>query len=531
MLSACVRNTAVKERLLAVESIIEEYPDSALAVLRSMDSVSVHKIEETQALHALLLTQAFDKNYIDVKDDSLISIAVRYYEESDDIFHRMLAHFYHGRVLYNASNYPQSIVSTFKAYDEATDIGDQYWLAMIARSISSIYSQTYSYIESLEYAKKALEHFRQTNKQKHINWAYWTLAVAYRNCKLWDDCIRTATQGLDSAHKYNEPHLTYELTRIIGSSHFNAKRYTESIEAYSKLCNEYKGATASDSVFLGLCYKRTGNTGKADEILSALPQDLDTYGSWLQNELCIERGDTITAYNALLTLYNHTDNIVKTFMHQNMNGTISQYLDTERLIEEDKAEQAKLRNWFIIAIAIILFVATGIIVYRYYRKQRKIIEENVSIAEHLREILTLNENKHSELQQKMSKLFESHFETLNKLCDNVYVTQSMKDHKKHVSNLVTKLIKDFANKTATLEKLADEHYDNVISDFKHDFPRINQEEYMVFLYNIFGLSYNAIALLLKKEKASSLYNHKRHLKDKIKSSDSPSKEKYAHFLN
>ncbi len=187
-----------------MESIIEEYPDSALAVLRSIDSVSVNKYKETQALHALLLSQAFDKNYIDVKDDSLISIAVRYYEESEDVYHRMLTHFYHGRVLYNAGNYPQSLISTFKAYEEATDVGGQYWLGMTARSISDIYNQTYSYIESLDYAKKALEHFRQTDRQRYTNWIHWNLAIAYRNCELWDDCIQIAAQGQDSAKKYNQ---------------------------------------------------------------------------------------------------------------------------------------------------------------------------------------------------------------------------------------------------------------------------------------------------------------------------------------
>ncbi len=549
-LAACVRNTAVKEQLLAVESIIEEYPDSALAVLKSMDSVSVHKIEETQALHALLLTQAFDKNYIDVKDDSLISIAVRYYEESDDIYHRMLAHFYHGRVLYNASKYPQSIVSTFKAYDEAKEIGDQYWLAMIARSISKIYNQTYSYIESLDYAKKALEHFRQTNKQKHMNWAYWNLAVAYRNCKLWDDCIHTATQGLDSAKKYNDIHLAHEQIRIIGSANFNAKRYPESIEAYSKLCCEYNTATAFDSVFLGLCYKRTGNTDKADEILSALPQNLDTYGSWLQNELCIIKGDTITAYNALLTLYNHSDNIIKTLMHQNMNGTVSKYFDAERKLEEAKADNATLRLWIFITLFVIIIIVFCIIAQQHSRKRCEINEKNLQIVQNLKRTIALNESansdlrqqisqiiaddkhKHSELQQQVTTLLDSHFETLNKLCKMVYEKQSLKNSTQHISDAVFSMITDFANeKTETLEGVVNEYYDNAISELKQELPKLKEADYLLFIYSVLGFSSDAIAMLLKEEKTDSVYERKRRLKAKIKQLDTSKQNKFIKLIS
>lgn len=60
-----------------VESYISERPDSALAVLESMDRGEL-KSRRSEAHHALLHAMALDKNYIDVTDDSLASVAVRY---------------------------------------------------------------------------------------------------------------------------------------------------------------------------------------------------------------------------------------------------------------------------------------------------------------------------------------------------------------------------------------------------------------------------------------------------------------------
>ena len=70
----------VHKALNDVESYIMERPDSALAVLDTMDR-NLLKRERLRAPHALLHAMALDKNYIDVTDDSLASVAVEYYSK------------------------------------------------------------------------------------------------------------------------------------------------------------------------------------------------------------------------------------------------------------------------------------------------------------------------------------------------------------------------------------------------------------------------------------------------------------------
>ena len=94
-LAACSRH--YDRRLITAESVMTEHPDSALAILQAIDSTSISS-EKDRALFALLMTQALDKNHINVTDDSLITIAADYYSHQDDRHRDMLAHYYLGRV-------------------------------------------------------------------------------------------------------------------------------------------------------------------------------------------------------------------------------------------------------------------------------------------------------------------------------------------------------------------------------------------------------------------------------------------------
>ena len=69
-----------RQQLLDIESYIMERPDSALAVLDTMDRALL-VTDRLKAHHALLHAMALDKNYIDVTDDSIASVAVEYFSK------------------------------------------------------------------------------------------------------------------------------------------------------------------------------------------------------------------------------------------------------------------------------------------------------------------------------------------------------------------------------------------------------------------------------------------------------------------
>lgn len=107
--AACTQHSEHWETMSQVESYINERPDSALIVMQNIDVDELSSKQE-RAKHALLLSMALDKNYIDETDDSLITSALEYYNDSDDVKYKFLAYYYYGRILGNGGDYSQMVV-------------------------------------------------------------------------------------------------------------------------------------------------------------------------------------------------------------------------------------------------------------------------------------------------------------------------------------------------------------------------------------------------------------------------------------
>ncbi len=117
-------NEAVSERLADVDSFVCEAPDSALAVLDSIPLSSL-RTREQRARYALLKSVALDKNCIDVKSDSIIAPAVKYYGRHGAPDERLRAYYYRGLVSYYSHDYDEAMewfVKGCRYSDESEDI-------------------------------------------------------------------------------------------------------------------------------------------------------------------------------------------------------------------------------------------------------------------------------------------------------------------------------------------------------------------------------------------------------------------------
>lgn len=109
MFSGCSPSTE-RRMLDRADSVIEEHPDSALMILASVDTARLSSPED-RAFYALLITQAYVKNYIPLKSDSLITTAVNYYQLNDADSRRMMrAYFYQAQARHDCQLFPEAIV-------------------------------------------------------------------------------------------------------------------------------------------------------------------------------------------------------------------------------------------------------------------------------------------------------------------------------------------------------------------------------------------------------------------------------------
>lgn len=103
-LQACSHSSSYEEEVLyCAAKMMEEYPDSALRILREIPPSSLGA-DGLRAKHSLLMSMALDKNYIDTADLAVISPAIEYYirEGIGTPDGRLRTHFYEGRIYQNA---------------------------------------------------------------------------------------------------------------------------------------------------------------------------------------------------------------------------------------------------------------------------------------------------------------------------------------------------------------------------------------------------------------------------------------------
>lgn len=106
---SCCENvdTDLNDKLDRVEALIDEMPDSAMAILKTIDGDAIDA-ESQKARYALCYSNALKRNYIQETNDSLINIAIDYYRSNGD-----------GRRLCQSLILKSDININNKAYDKA----------------------------------------------------------------------------------------------------------------------------------------------------------------------------------------------------------------------------------------------------------------------------------------------------------------------------------------------------------------------------------------------------------------------------
>ena len=177
-LVACSRNTNISPLLKEAEGYMNERPDSALLLL---DSITHREdmSKEQNALWCLLYTQAQDKNRIEHTSDSLIQIAVNYYEKTDREDRKMLAYYYCGNVFYDLNDALQAQDYYLKAYKVGKNLDEPYWLGRLCANLGTLYIYQELYQPALDFQKEAAGYFLQDEDTVSLSMALRNIARIY----------------------------------------------------------------------------------------------------------------------------------------------------------------------------------------------------------------------------------------------------------------------------------------------------------------------------------------------------------------
>ena len=213
---SCNRHSEHWETITAMEHIIEERPDSVLNVLQAIDTDELVGDEEP-AKHALLLSIALDKNYIDKTDFEVLQPAIDYYEDNGSATDKLRTYFYQGRIFQNQANNALAMECFVNELSEGGNSEDLKTKARVHYAQAMIYYSLYdwdNFIENIQYAAAL---FQEAGlHHQHIDCLIlvvngYTLKDDAENALFYiNECKRlTSKMSLNSLCSYYTSYLTY----------------------------------------------------------------------------------------------------------------------------------------------------------------------------------------------------------------------------------------------------------------------------------------------------------------------------------
>ena len=200
LLGACRRGShAVSSILLLADSLMQSHPDSSLQLLEAIPAPQ--KMGKTdRAWYALLLTQAKYKNYVSLENDSLIQVAVDYFEKNSDREQLAKSYFYSGCVHREQEDISTAINLYLKSLRTMPQGGDSVFLSMVYGHLGDCYGEQYLNSAAIDAHKNAYA----LCGTAHIDRALYALLMIGDNYLIKDDS--------DSAFIY------YQQTKLLADS-------------------------------------------------------------------------------------------------------------------------------------------------------------------------------------------------------------------------------------------------------------------------------------------------------------------------
>lgn len=500
----------IKTSLQEIADIVEEYPDSAMVMLKHIDKHNITNQSEL-AHYTLLLERAKYKTYDDNIDVKSLNTGLKYFIKCKDNKKASLTLFLLGKSYEFNGNLGQAATAYASGADYAASGASPYYEGICYKALYGIYRTVYSFKQEIIYAKKACDAFKRSGKYDWVLSAKVDLASAYNNNKEYDKSMKIAQAVIaDAASDSTQLSCAYKLMAI---GNFVKNNPEKALEYYVQTMH-YNPTTLVDTdwqnMSVAIAYSK--NISISDEDLACVNEVLQNSEN-IDFDVYALHNNYKEAYDRLKEYVNEQDSAIWQLSSQNIDSSLIEYNAHKQELENEKKQSERI-IWLLVCASFVLIMLCIVIYYRAKLKAKKIEHSNlISEAKELSELVITKQNINSELSLIIKELFGQRFIHINELC-NVYYES--KDRK--IVKAVEKKIKEIADDTKTLdaiENYVNRYADNLMLKFRTDLPALKNEDYKLYLYSVVGFSTSAISLFLS-EKKEVVYNRKSRLKAKIK---------------
>ena len=569
--SSCASKEA-KRIMDTADAVMWTRPDSALAVLESIDTLSL-KTRAQRARYSLLYTMALDRNHRDIPDLRIIKPAASYYERHGSNDDRMKMYFYLGVAQYDTGDPEAAITSYLRAKEYSSRSDNLVFRGIISSSISDVYLWNNNNSESILYCKEACDYFVQAKDSFRLWNTTGLLANRYSNIRDWAkaDSLYSIffSQPIRDTSIYARQLLNLAWNNIFkpGSDPH------ESIDLFRKATGEFGGTPSlSDYCVYAYASEIIGDYDTANDLIRQL-ENVDSSSTILKiwkYRIFKRRGDYKDALVCLEQSIDDRDSEVLETVGQSVALAQSDYYESKSLLLDKDRRLQRQMKWMIFLIAL-LVVASGLGIYSKRKKmwQRQVEEMsfindevkqrlNESLlceAEHLRSIDSLKsanelaERNIRTLSEKLSDAAEKEqmlmvlrakyvqankrqYTHMNALCrrylESSKTSRSGKDEiYAEVKEILA--ILDEPNQKE-LESMLDDNLDGIMTKLRAAIPDATEKDFRFISFLVLGFDTKTISRMMDYN-VNTVYTKRYIIKEKISKLDGENKALFSEFIS
>ncbi len=508
-------------------------PDSALRLLSGIDARALASAGD-RAYHALLLTQAQYRCYVDITSDSTINVALDYYRHHENEQEKLTRSYIYKGAVTEVLGDPEAAMGYYKQAVSVATPDDHFNLGYANLRIGSLY-RDYLVKDSsdITFLNQALHHFSQVPDSFYVAQCLSTIGT----------CFFGINQN-DSALVYLERAGTLITAINATALEQRNQRYLADIKMFSR---DAQDVAAAKDIAVSLADKETDQHDHllliaAFTLAKLNKADSASYYLKRVEKEKLSDGLRVLHYRCLAELarchgdlgqfqyyFEQADNIADSVSDNVMQF---QLRDVEAKYDNEVLRNKSLtykNNWIISLLATALFVGillTAIMAMRFRLAQRqRQIEESEMIIEQLQsdaKALSTQLNKHQTMSDELKQAIQDQIELFTHLVE-LQVT-SYANSPSHFSKTFARSYSskqsDNGSFWKSLRAYVNARYNNIIDESLAVFPSLSETDINYLSLYCCNLPTSVIMACMGYKEAHSAYNKKRRVAEALGSPDS-----------
>ena len=542
LMSGCGRDE-VATTLDRAELLQDEYPDSALDLLESIDADRLRPNSESEARYGLLITRANAINHTNDTTDTLISKAAKYFEDNRRKEYAVKSYFYKAQILLLTEDYSGAMENALKSLEWNEKTGNRRFLAKTYDLIGSVYSNVYNYPQAAAYFRKAAGIFHELGRSENELFSRLSEAKAYSQ----DDFMEERSVELLDSLSGNFPeadsiplgflhHMYIYPLSLLG-------RHNEAYGHYRKALGYWHGVNLMESkplvadMFTNVCMYDSARHYLAMERIENPDYDNDVNYHFAMCNLADSLGDTPLYYEELRKMTE--------WERGNVRGAMRDEISLiERDYHRDRAERERLRsvrNRLIYIFLTVIVIIVGVCAFIFYRLRNRLRMEELLRNEEkakrdrddavgrMEAMMVETARLKESISANVDKSIRMPLNALDSLCDEYFRLrgESESGETDALSEVRFKtMMRTFRQEVdrmkspecvAQLQTALDADNGGVLRKLREQIPSLKERDIQMLTYILAGFSMRSVCLLCDI-KEGNYYNRWYRLKQRIEKS-------------